>query len=87
MAINGTGSACWASEKAARAAARTAFMADKSDRVLTAAEIDELIDQMETAGRNAFFAHLTATAVVAVASVSGVTTGAGVSGPGLGSIT
>lgn len=35
---------------------------------------------------NAITTHITANAVVAVASVSGVTTGPGVSGPGAGTV-
>jgi len=35
---------------------------------------------------NAITTHITTNAVVAVASVSGVTTGAGVSGPGTGTV-
>ena len=84
MAIVGTGEVAWNTMRAASNAARDAYMAGKD--VLTQSQITELVDAMRAAEMNAMFLHLTANVQVVVVSVAGVTTGPGVSGPGIGTI-
>ncbi len=60
---------------AIKAAVQAAAAADPADR-----------DAMFKAMGNAIVAHIQANATVTVTSVSGVTVGAGVSGPGTGTI-
>jgi hypothetical protein len=57
------------------------------DRVLTPAEMGQMRLEAEVADSKAILTHITVNATVIVASVSGVTTGPGVSGPGAGTIT
>lgn len=90
MALVGTHAAAWTAIKAAKAAARDAYLGSHAPP-LSEAQVFEMIDDMEKAALQAMFAHFVANAVVAstvlVTSVAGVTTGMGVSGPGTGTAT
>jgi hypothetical protein len=57
------------------------------DRVLTPAEQSQMRLEAEIADSKVILEHLVANAQVLVASVTGVTPGGGVSGPGTGTIT
>jgi hypothetical protein len=57
------------------------------DRVLTPAEMSQMRLEAEIADSKAILEHLVTNAQVIVASVTGVTPGVGVSGPGTGTIT
>jgi hypothetical protein len=85
MPIGGTEVVLAAARRTARAAVIAAYRA--LDRVLTAAEQTQLRLDLDEADAKAILDHIVANASVVVASVSGVTTGGGVSGPGTGTIT
>jgi hypothetical protein len=69
MPFVGTGSVAAAAAKSARDAVKATWLA--KNRVLSAAEIEQMQLEMDTATYNALFAHLAATTVVTgVATVS-----------------
>ena len=84
MPIVGSGQAAAQLVKAAEDAVKASWRA--KNRVLTSAEQEQMLLEIRSAGLEALFAHIAANAVVAVVSVSGVTTGPGVSGPGAGTV-
>jgi hypothetical protein len=57
------------------------------DRVLTPAEMSQMQLEAEVADSKAILDHFVTNAAVVVISVTGVTPGGGVSGPGTGTIT
>lgn len=85
MPLTGTGPVLAAARKAAKAAVTKKW--SDMDKVLSAAEVQQLKDELEEADSAAIVAHIVTSAAVVVASVSGVTTGGGVSGPGTGTVT
>lgn len=80
----GSGTALVAAIEAAQAPIRAEALARAP---LEPTDLAALRDAMAAAQWDAVLAYLAANAVVVVASVSGVTTGGGVSGPGAGTIT
>ncbi len=86
MPLTGTHVACAAAIKTAREAARDTYLGSHTPP-LSSAQVLEMADKMQEAEEQARIVHYIANTAVVVTSVSGVTTGVGVSGPGVGAIT
>jgi len=87
MALVGSEIAAWSAIQTAKIAARDAYIT-ANPPPLSPSQIAAMVDDMEEAALGALFTHIAANAVVsttvAVTSVSGVTPGGGISGPGAG---
>lgn len=86
MPLAGTGPILGAAIQSAREATAQAWKDALGGAQPTPADYANLRQQIATAEGNAIVAHILANAVVLVASVSGVTSGGGASGPGTGTL-